>query len=307
MTESFAAFLARRLVAAVAFVAVVSTSALVLTRLAPGDATSELRAAGADPAAIAQVRARYGLDRSIPAEIGAWISGLAHLDLGESSRFNGRPVRELVAERAGRTAELAALALVLATLIGIPLGVLTGSRPSGLLSALVTPISVALVACPPLVGAMGLLLIAVSTGWMSIAPGHAAVPALALALPLGAMIERLQSQATATALGAPDLVAAAARGVPPARLIWVHALRQSLTPVLGVYGIVIGSLFSGSLAVEVVTGWPGLGRLMYDALTARDLFLAAGCALLGAMFLAAGNLVADLARAIADPRVRARS
>ncbi len=306
MTESFAVFVARRLVAAVAFVAVVSTSALVLTRLAPGDATSELRASGADPAAIAQARARFGLDRSIPVQIGAWIQGLAHLDLGESSRFNGRPVRELVAERAVRTAQLAALALALATAIGLPFGVLTGSRPSGPLSAIVTALSVALVSCPPLVGAMALLLLAVATGWMSIAPGHIAVPALALALPLAATLERLQSQATAEALRAPDLIAAAARGVPPARLVWVHAFRQSLTPVLGVYGIVIGSLFSGSLAVEVVTGWPGLGRLMYDALTGRDLFLTAGCALLGAIFLAAGNLIADLARAVADPRARAR-
>ena len=101
-----------------------------------------------------------------------------------------------------------------------------------------------------------------------------------------------------------DLSAATARGIPPSRLVWVHAARQALRPVLGIYGIVIGSLFSGSLAVEVVTSWPGLGRLTYDALVSRDLFLLAGCALAGASFIAIGNLIADLLRALVDPRVR---
>jgi peptide/nickel transport system permease protein len=105
-------------------------------------------------------------------------------------------------------------------------------------------------------------------------------------------------------MGSPDLVAAAARGIPPARLVWVHGARQSLRPVLGIYGLIIGGLFSGSLAVEWVTSWPGLGRLTYDALVNRDLFLIAGCALAGAMLIAIGNFVADAARALADPRVR---
>ena len=82
------------------------------------------------------------------------------------------------------------------------------------------------------------------------------------------------------------------------------AARQSLRPVLGVYGLIVGGLFSGSLAVEWVTSWPGLGRLTYDALVHRDLFLVAGCALAGAILIAAGNFAADAARALADPRVR---
>jgi peptide/nickel transport system permease protein len=171
-------------------------------------------------------------------------------------------------------------------------------------SAVVAPVSIALLACPPLVGALGLLFLAVATGWLSTAQGSLAVPTLALALPLAASLERLQSQATSEALGSPDLSAASARGVPAARLLWVHVARQSLRPVLGVYGLVIGSLFSGSLAVEVITGWPGLGRLTYDALVGRDLHLLAGCVLMGAIFIALGNLLADVIRAAVDPRVR---
>lgn len=302
MASSLAAFLARRLLAAAAFVLVVSTSALVLARLAPGDATTELTLSGASAASIAQTRARLGLDEPFYAHVGRWLAGLARFDLGTTS--SGQSVTTLVSARAGNTAELAFLALALATVAGLPLGLLTGARPRGWLSAIVTPVSTAFVACPPLVGALGLLLLAVSTGWLSTRPGDVLVPALALALPIAAMLERVQSQATADALSAPDLVATAARGVPPGRLLWVHAARQSLRPVLGIYGVVIGSLLSGSLAVEVVTNWPGLGRLMYDALRGRDLFLVAGCALVGAVGLAVGNLVADVGRAVADPRVR---
>ena len=130
--------------------------------------------------------------------------------------------------------------------------------------------STALIACPPIIGVLALLWLAVMTGWLSVAPGSIILPALALALPLAATIERLQSQATADALGAVDLTAAAARGIPPWRLLWIHAARQSLRPVLGVYGL-IGGLFSGSLAVEMMTSWPGLGRLTYGRAQHRDL------------------------------------
>jgi peptide/nickel transport system permease protein len=163
-------------------------------------------------------------------------------------------------------------------------------------------LSLALVACPPLVAALGLMLFAVSTGALSIAPGAVVLPAIALGLPVAAILERLQSQATADAMLAPDLVAAAARGIPPSRLVWRHAARQSLRPVLGVYGIVVGSLFSGSLAVELVTSWPGLGRLLYDAVLASDVTLVAGCAVAGAVCLAVGNLLTDVLRVVVDPR-----
>jgi len=242
------------------------------------------------------------LDQPFATQVGHWLRGLSRFDLGQSSVYEA-PVAPIARDKAANTALLAAVALAIA-LVGLPIGVLTGARPGGWLAVVVTPLSVALVACPPIVGALALLWLAVSTRWLSIAPGSLGVPALALALPLVATLERLQSQATAEALRAPDVVAAAARGLSPARILWRHAARQSLRPVLGVAGVLIGSLFSGSLAVEVVTGWPGLGRLMYGALEARDMFLAAGCALVGATVLAAGNLVADIARAIVDPRTR---
>jgi peptide/nickel transport system permease protein len=297
-------FLARRLLAALVLVVLVSSGAFVLGHFSGGDSTTGLLMSGAGAQAVAARRAQLGLDRPLASQFGSWMAGLVRLDLGTSAIYN-RPVSALLAERAANTAVLSAAALVLAMALGVPLGIMTGARPRGALATVVTPISIALVSCPPIVGALALSLLAVRTGWLSIAPGDLAVPALALGLPFAAMLERLQSRATADTLGSPNLVAAAARGIPPRRLVWVHAARQSLRPVLGVFGILIGALFGGSLAVEYITAWPGLGRLMYDALVSRDLLLVAGCALVGGVFLAAGNLVADLLRAWIDPRVRA--
>ena len=302
MTGNFAAFAARRVVAAVVLVLVVSTGAFLLTRLAPGDATTELLGPNVDAGTIAATRARLGLDRPIIIQLGGWMAGLAHFDLGRSSRYDA-PVATLAGERAANTARLGAVALAI-SLLGLPIGVLTGANPRGWLARIAIPVSVALVSCPPIIGALVLLWAALVTGWLSTSPGSLAVPALALALPLAATIERLQSQATADARRSPDVVAAVARGLSPSRILWRHTLRQSLAPVLGIGGMLIGTLFSGSLAVEIVSGWPGLGRLTYDALTSRDMFLAAGCAFLGALILAASNLGADLLRALVDPRAR---
>jgi peptide/nickel transport system permease protein len=302
VSGSFAPFLARRAAAALVLVLVVSTAAYVIARLAPGDETTADVVAGIGAETIARKRDQLGLNDPLPIQVGRWLSGLVRLDLGQSSYFQ-RPVSALVWERGLNTAQLAAVALFFATCLGIPLGVVTGAYPRRVTSRLIVPISLALVACPPLVAALGLMFFAVTTGALSAAPGALMLPAIALGLPVAAMLERLQSQATSDAMHAPDLVAAAARGIPPARLVWRHAARQSLRPVLGVYGIVMGSLFSGSLAVELVTSWPGLGRLLYDAVLASDVTLVAGCVVVGACCLAIGNFLTDIVRGLVDPRV----
>jgi peptide/nickel transport system permease protein len=171
---------------------------------------------------------------------------------------------------------------------------------------------------PPLLTSLFLIFVAARTGWMPIAgmrsPGesptgltldllrHLIVPAGALALPLAAMFERLQAQAMAQTIGEPFVLATLARGVPRSRVVWRDALKASLRPVAAVYGLVVGTLLSGSFVVEVITAWPGLGRLMLDALRARDVFLVAGCAGAGSIFIALGSLLSDAALALVDPR-----
>jgi ABC-type dipeptide/oligopeptide/nickel transport system permease component len=300
VTASTARFLSRRLGLAIVFVVAVPLASIVLGRLVPGDAGTDLAFTGAGATSVAEARAIAGLDRPLPAQLAGWIAGLLRLDLGRSARF-GRPVSGLVGERGGNTALLGGVAFLLALALGLPAGLLTAAYPGALLARAARLLSVVLVSCPPVIGTLALLWLAVSTGWLSVAPGSFGVPVIALALPLAATIERLYSRATTEALAAPDLSAARARGLSPARLLWRHAGRRSLGPVLGLSGVLLASLLSGSLAVEIVASWPGLGRLTYEALVGRDLFLVAGCALTGAAFIAGANLLADLLRLVVDP------
>jgi peptide/nickel transport system permease protein len=300
--NTLARFAVRRIALAIAFVLAVSLAAIVLVRLAPGDATTDLFLTGASADSIAATRHRLGLDQSIAVQLSRWLGGVVRLDLGESSH-TGQPVAGLIAERMANTAALAGVAMIVSALIGLPLGVVTGTRPRSIVSGAVTVVSLILLCCPPIIGTLALLFFAASSGWLSIAPGAMTLPVLALALPLAAMLERLQSQAIADAMRSPGIAAAAARGIPRRRLVWLHAGRQSLRPVLGVAGIAIATLFSGSIAVESITSWPGLGRLMLEALADRDVYLVAGCTLAGAALLAIANLAADILRAAADPSV----
>jgi peptide/nickel transport system permease protein len=301
-------YVLQRAIVAAVFVLVVSSSALMLMQAAPGD---HLSGFDLDQAVIDAERHRLGLDRPVFVQYVEWLGRALRLDFGDSLRFQ-RPVRELVAERARNTALLGVSALLLATLIGIPTGIVTGSR-RGPLGAAASVLSFVLVSVPPLVTALALLLVAARTGWLPVGgfPSgegegvlkYLILPSLALALPIAGTLERLQSQAMREALAEPCMVAARARGCSERRVIWRHALRLSLRPVLGIYGLVVGAVLSGSFAVEFVTSWPGLGVLMYDGLVGRDLYLVAGCAAAGAAFLALGMLLSDVALAVADPRV----
>ncbi|MCX6546333.1 MAG: ABC transporter permease [Acidobacteria bacterium] len=316
-----ARYLARRIAFSLLLVLVVASSALVLTRMAPGDITTEQVGTGVSGKTLAADRLRLGLDRPLAVQYLEWLGRAVQLDFGTSLMY-GRPVAGLVAERARNTALLAVVALLAATLIGLPLGVLAGSR-SGMVSALVRSGSVLALSLPSLVSSLLLVFVAARTGWLptggmtALEPGaggwfaavvdlarHLVVPAAALTLPLAATIERLQARAVADTLREPFVLAALARGVPASRVLWRSALKPALRPVTAIYGLIFGSLLSGSFVVEIVTSWPGLGRLMFDALRSRDLYLVAGCAAAGGAFLALGGLLSDLALAIVDPRLR---
>jgi ABC-type dipeptide/oligopeptide/nickel transport system permease component len=295
-------FLLRRGLAALILVFAVTSGALLLAQLAPGDYAAEI---GLSPEEIAAERTRLGLDRPFLEQYTRWLRRTLTLDLGESFQYQ-RPVMELVVERAGNTAVLASCALIVATLLGIPWGVITGTR-SGAGASMLRAVSIVLLSVPPLISSLVMLTIAARTGWLPVSGmggvSHLVVPTLALALPIAALLERLQSKAIAESMQRPSTAAARARGIPEARVVWRHGWRQALAPVLGVYGVIVGSLFSGSFAVEIVTSWPGLAQLMRQALMSRDTYLVAGCAAAGAAFLAAGILAGDIIHALTDPRV----
>jgi peptide/nickel transport system permease protein len=312
------AYLLRRLLFAIVLVLAVSSSALVLTRLAPGDYVTDSLGPGASAAAADRARDRLGLSQPPIEQYRRWLLRAIQFDFGRSFAYD-RPVVQLVPERAFNTAILALSALLLATAVGLPLGVLTGTRRGGILTTSIQAVSVVLISMPPLLTSLLLVFAAARTGWLPVGGmasvgsaadqrdfidllRHMIVPVLALALPIGAMFERLQAQAMREAVSQPFALATMARGVPRTRIIWRDALKVGLRPIVSVYGLVIGTLLSGSFAVEIVTAWPGLGRLTLDALRARDVYLVAGCAAAGSIFLAAGTLLSDAALVAVDPR-----
>ena len=322
-THSLRRYLLRRLGLAGLLVFFAASLAFVLTHLAPGDALTLQAGPGVSPQFLAQQRAALGLDRPLVVQYGRWLSRVIRLDLGDSTRYR-RPVSDLLGARVRNTAVLALPALIVATVFGVGLGSVTASSSSRAARQLLSGVSMAAISVPPLVVSLLLVVAAIRTGWFPAggmtAAGlegaglgarfvdlvhHAALPALALALPLTATIERLQSQSMSETLCLPYVRAAVARGVTPTRVVWCYALPVAIRPVLGVYGLILGSVLSGSFIVEYIAAWPGLGLLTYDALLARDVYLAAGCALTAACCLALGTLVSDLALFAADPRLRA--
>jgi len=310
-------YVARRLAFALFLVFAVSSASLVLARLSPGDYVSGSLGLGAREETIEAARARAGLNKSIGQHYRDWLSSAARLDFGRLLLYD-RPVSDLVPERAVNTAFLAVTALLVATLVGLPLGIVTGSRRGGLVPGAIRAGSLVLLSMPPLLTSLFLVFVAGRTGWLPMAGmrsadaptsgltidllRHLVVPAAALALPLAAMFERLQAQAMSEIVGEPFVLATLARGVPRSRVIWRDAFKAALRPMAAVYGLVVGTLLSGSFAVEVITAWPGLGRLMLDGLRARDVYLVAACAGAGSIFLALGTLLSDAALALVDPR-----
>jgi peptide/nickel transport system permease protein len=306
-------YIVRRLAFAALLVVVVSSASMILARLAPGDYVDMSLPPEASAEAKAQARARLGLDRSISAQYFDWLAAAARLDFGRSFLYD-RPVRDLIPERAANTAVLAFTALLVATGVGLPLGIVSGSR-RGVLSNAIRFVSLVLLSMPPLLTSLFLVFVAARTGWFPIGGmgesaidvlHHLVLPAAAIGLPLAAVLERLQAQAITEVIHAPFVLATLARGVPRSRVVWHSALKPALRPVAAVYGLIVGSLLSGSFVVEVITAWPGLGSLMLDALRARDVYLVTGCAGTGALFLACGTLVSDLALGVVDPRASER-
>ena len=309
-------FFVRRAIGALVLIWVVASCAFLLAAAAPGDATEG--GFGRTPAERAALRAEMGLDRPLHVQYARWMGGLVRGDLG-TSFLNRAPVGPMVLDRAANTALLAVVAMALALALGLPPALLCAARPRGPAARLVGAASLLLLSVPPFVGALALVLLAARTGWLpagGMTSGdhsglawlvdlvwHVPVPALALALPLAAMFERQQAAALAEALALPAVQAARARGLSATRVLFRHAWRLSLKPIAALGGLALAALLGGAFVVEMIAAWPGLGRLTYDALLARDLPMVAGCAVAGSTVLSIGLLLSDLAVAAADPRV----
>ena len=301
----------------------VSLLSFVLVELAPGDYFAEMRL---DPriseATVHALRSRYGLDRPLPERYGRWLASLAKGELGYSFAY-GQPVGPLLWPRLRNTLLLTVTATALAWLLAVPLGTWWATRRRGPADAALTGLTAMLLALPDLVLVLGLLLLAVRTGWFPtggmVSLGHEQMPwgarvkdvAFHLVLPVAALVlgivpalVRYVRASVADALAAPFVRAARAHGIPERRVLFRHALPAAANPLVSLFGLSLAGLLSMSLLVEVVMSWPGLGPLFLEAILARDFHLVLGPVLASTFLLLGGNLLADLLLAATDPRIR---
>src|SRR5262245_26051092 len=284
----------------------------------PGDPGRNLTGQSSDPKLLEDIHREWGLDRPPLERYLIYIRNLLTGNLGKSF-FQRRPVSEIVLEGFGRTAYLAGAALLLATAGGIVIGSLA-VRGGRVTEALFTFGTLAGVSLPTfLIGMFLMLVFASRLGWFPIlgwgdgvtflgfrAPSlsNLVLPAVTLSIFPAALLARVTRSALLEQIDAEHIHAARARGVSPTTLLWRHALRSALGPIVTLVGLMAASLLGGAIATEIVFSWPGIGRTVFQAIERRDLFLVEGAVLmLTAIFLAA-NLVVDLAYSVIDPRIR---
>jgi peptide/nickel transport system permease protein len=286
-----------------------ATLVFLLLQVVPGDPVDVMLGESAAPAAREELRARLALDRPLLEQYGRWIAGLARADLGESIR-SGRPVTELLAERFPATAALALSALLVAVSIGIPLGALAANAPGGLADRAALAVSLGAVATPSFwTGPMLVLVFAVELGWLPVAgsgtPAHLVLPALTLGAGMSGILVRMTRAALLETLSDDYVRTARAKGASQRRVLLAHALPNAATPVLSVLGLQLGAVLAGAVVTETIFAWPGLGRLVIEAIQSRDYPVVQGAVLVIATVTVLANLLADLAQAAVDPRVTA--
>jgi peptide/nickel transport system permease protein len=301
----------------------VSLLSFAFTVLAPGNYFDEMRLnPQIAPETIAALRAHYELDRPLPVRYAHWVSSLLRGDLGFSFAYNS-PVGPLLWVRARNTLLLTLTAMVLAWGTALPLGIWSAEHLGRLSDRLLSWATAALLVIPDLALALGLLILAVKSGWFPTGgmvslnfetlsfPGkvrdlflHLALPVATLVLSVLPLLVRHVRAAMVDVLDAPFLLAAQGHGIPRPTLLFRYALPAAANPLISLLGFSIGTLLSGSLLVEVVMSWPGLGPFLLEAILARDLYVVIGGVLLSTLFLVGGNFLADMLLYWADPRIR---
>lgn len=318
-------WLAARVAHALVTLAVAVTLLFFLMRVVPGDPLSRLSDdRPISPREIARLRERYGLDQPIGRQYAAFLTGAARGDLGVSIEF-GRPVTRLIAERLPATLLLGGTVLLLNFTLGLWLGVRQAVRQGRATDRWLEVASLAGYSVPSFW--LGLLLAwLAATHWRILPSGgmhdvllerdaggarvlldvlrHLALPALTLSLVSIAATMRYQRTAMLEALAFPFVQTARAKGITERRVVWHHAWRNALFPVITLFGLWLPVLVTGSVFVEQVFAWPGLGSLAAGAVGGRDYPLLMGTALLASTLVVAGGLLADLLYALLDPRVR---
>lgn len=317
-------YVLRRLATALLLLYLLLTVAFFVVRLAPGDPAQLLQDARTPVRIQEQLREIWGLDRPLVEQYLDWLGGVVlEWDWGTSFRHQ-EPVTEIIATTFPRTLLLALTAAFVAYLVGIPLGVVAARRRDGPTDHGIRLASLLAYSLPTFwLGLMAILLFSYmlplfpashmsSVGAESLSPlgrildvaHHLVLPALVLAASLAAGTTRFVRTSLLDVLHQDYLRTARAKGLSEGRVIWVHALRNALLPVIQMFGLLLPAMLNGSLVLEVVFSWPGLGRMAYNAILFRDYPLILAATAFSGGLVVLGNLASDLLHGLTDPRVR---
>jgi peptide/nickel transport system permease protein len=293
----------------------VVVAVFIMVKLAPGDPAAALLGVQATPAELERVRHSMGLDRSWPEQFGIWLAGVLHGDLG-SSYISKKPVGELIMTRLPVTIELAVIGTILGALVGITAGVISASKRYSRVDYAVTTLALFGVSMPTFwFGILLILLFSLYLGWL---PSSGFVPlnrdpvrhfqavimpSLALGIFLAGSLARFSRNSMVETLSLGYVRTAQGKGLANSRVIWVHALRNSLIPTITVLGAQFGALLGGAVIVEQVFAYPGVGTLLLTAISQRDYPVIEGVVLVVATLVVFTNLAVDLAYTWLDPRI----
>jgi peptide/nickel transport system permease protein len=315
-------FLVRRLLITVVLIWLVTTVVFMFVRLLPGDPASAILGASESfqpsEAALATVRQRLGLDRPVPEQYLTYLGGLLKGDLGESLT-SGRPVTLDLRLRLGRTLQLMVPALLLSSLLGIAIGLLAARARGRILDPILSVIGLIGFSVPVFViGNVMVLILALQLEWLPSSGyidftqdpvrsiRYMVMPTIALALAPLAVTMRMTRTTVVDELGLDYVRTARAKGLRERVLIYRHVLKNAMLPILAVIGLQVGAAFSGSVIVEYVFNWPGIGRLLLQAIDSRDYPVIQGTVLLLSTLFVLVNLATDLSYAYMNPRLRRR-
>jgi peptide/nickel transport system permease protein len=301
-------YVGRRLLAAIPTLWGVATAVFIMARLLPGDPARVIAGVLATQDEVDRLRQQLGLDQPLPVQYLDYLGRLVHLDLGTSAHF-GDPVTAEIGSRLPYTAELALAALAFAVVLGMLGGTVAALRRNTLVDVAISALSVLGISMPAYW--LGLMLIVVFAIQLRMLPAAGAdsptsviLPAITLGLVAVGLIARMTRSSLLEVLGQDYVRTARAKGVRPARVVVVHAMRNALVPILTAIGLQLGALMGGAVVTESVFGWPGVGRLLLDSIFSRDYPMVQGLVLLFAVTYIVINLLVDLLYVVVDPRVR---
>jgi peptide/nickel transport system permease protein len=301
-------YLLRRFATMFPVVIGVITLTFALIHMVPGDPVVAMLGESTAPADIETMRHQLELDKPLLSQYVSYVAKLVRGDLGRSMS-NQAAVAPLIAERYPATLELAGTGLLVAIVLALPLGILAGARPGGAADVGAMGFAILGISIPHLyLGPLLMILFSLTLGWLPLTGRggftHLILPAVTLGTAMAAVLARMLRQSLVQVRQADYMRTAIGKGLSEMDALIGHGLRNALTPVVSVIGLQTGALLTGSIITEVIFSWPGIGRLMIEAINARDYPVVEGCVLAFALTYVAINMLTDLVYGLIDPRIR---